>query len=150
MKRNKYDFSNGFVVISDINETMGIEKYTDKLYLVEQFNFTKDDGTVIKETVKTYTARKYDKTDEKIKKQICERCGNLSNRFFKRYLSYYNTISSFMVCSFCTDTEYGFKETPKFSKLYMKAVKYRGKKYKKFLKEYKKFLKEYKRMLNYF
>lgn len=147
MKKNKYDFSNGFVVISDLNETMGIEKYADKLYLVEQFNFIKDDGTVIKETVKTYTAKKYDKTDKKIKKQICERCGNLSNRFFKIYLSYYNTISSFIVCSFCTDTEYGFREIPKFSKLYMKAVKYRGKKLKKFKKEYKKFLKEHKKML---
>lgn len=84
---------------------------------------------------------------EDIKEQICIKCGNLTNRFFERYLSFYGTISSYMVCSFCTDTEYGFREIPKFSKLYMKAVKYRGKKYKKFLKEYKKFLKEHKKML---
>ena len=67
MKRNKYDFSNGFIIITDLNKTNGIEQYIDKLYLVENFDYTKDDGTVIKETIKVYTAKKYDKTDESIK-----------------------------------------------------------------------------------
>lgn len=149
MKRNKYNFNNGFVVITNINETMGIEKYADKLFLVENFNYTKDDGTVIKETIKVYTAKKYDKTDESIKNQICERCGNLTNRFSKRYLSYYGVISSFLVCPYCVDTEYGFKETPKFFKLYIKGIKYNGKTLKKLKREYKKFLKENKKMFKF-
>ena len=67
--KNKYDFSNGFISISSMNEAMELEKYSDKLFLVENFNLTKADGTIANETIRVYTAKKYDKNDETLKKQ---------------------------------------------------------------------------------
>lgn len=145
--KSKYDFSNGFISISSMNETMELEKYLDKLFLIENFNLTKADGTIVNETIRVYTAKKYDKNDETLKRQKCERCGNLSNSFIKIYLSYYGVISSVKACPYCQDTEYGFMENPKFLKLYMKGIKYKGKAFKKLKRRYKKFLKENKKML---
>ena len=144
MKKNKYDFSNGFVIITDLNKTNGIEEYIDKLYLVEKIVHEVDNGKFIEENIKIYTAKKYDKNDEKLKNQICERCGNLSNSFLEYYFRVDKNCFPLVVCPLCLGTEYGFKEDKKYSKLFMKAIKYNGKTFKKLKKEYKKFLKENK------
>ena len=142
MKKNKYNFENGFIIISSLNKSNELEKYIDKLFMKKEYeNKVKD--KIIKETIYVYTAKKH----EYIYKYTCQSCGNLGNKFFKTFDSFYGTISSIIVCPYCLRIETGFKTKKNMNKLFMKALKYNGKVKIKLLREYKKFIKENKRRL---
>lgn len=134
MKKNKYNFSNGFVFISNKFSSFGLEKYTDKLFFTVKY----DDGEIIN----IYTAKKYERCEE-LDKYTCE-CGNLTNSLHKDYEEVDVYIVSKYVCSFCLGFERVFKMKPRISRLQMKLIKYKGKNIKKWKKELKKYEKKVK------
>ena len=134
MKKNKYDFSNGFVFINNKFSSADLEKYIDKLF----FTIKYDNGDI----VNIYTAKKYERNED-LDKYTCD-CGNLTNSFYKDYEEVDVYIVSKSVCPLCLGLERAFKIKPKISRFQMKLIKYKGKNIKKWQKELKKYERKVK------
>ena len=121
---NKYNFNNGIITINKKNNYDHLKAYMDKF-------FTKFGDTEV------WTSKKSFKNDEKLKKNICPICGNLSNYFTKNYFEIYGTVSSYIHCPLCYSLPLGYDYDiiKDLRLLKYHHLKKRNKMYLKYLKE---------------
>lgn len=143
----KYNYENGFVVLSSLNKSEELENYIGKLFLRLKRNIEYKEET-IEEVLSIYTANKKYKDNKELSRNICPKCGSLSNSFYQSYESFYGMVSRVPHCSCCGGLDMPFLRDERMRKLNIKAFKYGGKSLKKLKRLYRKWLKEHKKMLS--